>query len=94
VSARVAAASPRPVPASAIAPANGGATFARVLARALADVDRSAAGLATSNGAALDARQSLELQAAVYRHVERLELASRLIDHGISAVKTVLQTRV
>ena len=73
---------------------HGAGRFGEVLARALGDLDRSAANASPPTAGALDTRGALELQIAVYRHAERVELTSRLIDHGLSAVKTVLQTRV
>jgi hypothetical protein len=66
--------------------ARGGSEFARALARAVADLDRAAPTVPSGAGAALDARAALELQLAVYRHVERVELAARLADHPVSAV--------
>lgn len=68
----------------------GGRRFADALRRTLAAVDETP----RPGPEAPDARAALALQAAVYRHAERVELASRLLDHGVSAVKTVLQTRV
>ena len=55
--------------------------FARSLARAL-DAPLPVSGSA------------LELQVAAYRHAEHVELATRLADHAVGAVKTILQTRV
>jgi hypothetical protein len=70
-----------------------GAGFAAALERALGDLDRGA-GTPAATEAPLDARAALELQAAVYREAERVELASKLLDHGLAALKTVLQTRL
>lgn len=36
----------------------------------------------------------LRLQVEMYRQAEQIELASKLLDHGVSAVKTILQTRI
>lgn len=66
--------------------------FSRILEQTLTGIDRGIAVPGTTEP--LDARGALELQAAVYRHAERLEITSRLLDHGVGAVKTVLQTRV
>jgi hypothetical protein len=41
--------------------------------------------------ATLDAGQLIALQVGVYRYTEAVDLASRLIDHATTGVKTVLQ---
>jgi hypothetical protein len=68
-------------------------SFSETLERALARVDRFESTSATAVSD-LDARTALELQASVYMQEERFELISRLVDHGVSAVKTILQTRI
>lgn len=48
-------------------------------------------------GRAVDASSPASLlaaQAALYREVHRLEIAARILDQGVSAVKTILQTRL
>jgi hypothetical protein len=47
--------------------------------------------IASAHGGALDAAQLIALQAGVYRYSEAVDLASRLVDHATSALKTVLQ---
>ncbi len=78
---------------SGIAP-KPGIAFSRVFEQAVRDVDRAIAIPDIEATEPLDARGALELQAAVYRHAERVEIVSRIVDHGVAAVKTVLQTRV
>jgi hypothetical protein len=74
--------------------AAGTGGFARAFEQALRRLDRPDAPATGTATAELDARAALELQAAVYRRAEEIELASRLLDHGVSAVKTILQTRI
>ena len=68
-------------------------SFANLFDRAVALADATGAAPATLGDAA-DARSALELQLVVYRRAERLELASKVLDSGVSAIKTILQTRV
>ena len=71
-------------------PAAGG--LAGRFGEVLAALDARSAGrtpLDTADPAAL-----LAAQAALYREAERIELASRVVDQGVGAVKTLLQTRV
>lgn len=68
-------------------------SFARVFERAVGALAHEPAALRLETGD-LDANAALALQADVYRHAERLELTSKLLDHGVGAVKTLLQTRV
>jgi hypothetical protein len=44
-----------------------------------------------TEGSTLDAGQLIALQVGVYRYTEAVDLASRLIDHATTGVKTVLQ---
>ena len=67
-------------------------SFAEALARAAGRLDAGPKALVAAE--ALEPRRVVELQLAVYRHAERVELASKLADHAIGAVKTLLQTRV
>ena len=85
---RIAAATPSPTAPSVGAPR----PFADAVSRAVASIDASAP--APSVDASLDAAQALELQAAVYRHAERIELTSKIVDLGVGAIRTLLQTRV
>ena len=36
----------------------------------------------------------LRVQAEVYRHAEKLEIASKIVDYAVGSVRTLLQTRV
>jgi hypothetical protein len=53
-------------------------------------VMRGALG-ATRAGGTLDAAELIALQAGVYRYSEAVDLASKLIDHATSGLKTVVQ---
>lgn len=66
--------------------------FAEVLTRAIRSVDERAS--AAGSPANLDAAAALRLQASVYREAERVELVSKLVDHAVGSIKTLLQTRV
>lgn len=69
-------------------------SFARLLAQM---EQRLATGIASEPGAAATGRPldpAIELQVRVYREAERVELVSKLVDHAVSAAKTVLQTKV
>jgi hypothetical protein len=93
VTARVGPPAATPAPHSTASPASGRDAFARALDRAAALVD-SAGGPGTVPAEPLDGAAALRLQLSVYRRAEQLELASRVLDSGVSAVKTILQTRV
>ena len=82
----------RPVTGPAVPSAHGAnapSRFADALERALRSGRPSAADLSTQ-----DPRELLELQASLYRDAQRLELASRAVDHAVGALKTLLQTRM
>jgi hypothetical protein len=68
--------------------------FARSLERALASVDADAARGGADAVRTSDPQRLLELQSAIYRHAERVEIVSRLADHAVGTIKTILQTRV
>lgn len=83
-----------PRPAGLAAPSTQGESFAAVMARlgrridqGQRDVDRAAAGGPGSN----DPGAMIALQAQVYRYVEAVDLASKLVDRAAGAVKTTLQ---
>ncbi len=87
------AAGPPPPARGADAPA-GRESFATVMARlgqridqGQHDVDRAARGGQGSN----DPGAMIALQAQVYRYVEAVDLASKLVDRVTGAVKTTLQ---
>lgn len=47
--------------------------------------------LASASGGQLSPAALIALQAGVYRYSEAVDLASRLVDHATSALKTVVQ---
>ena len=47
--------------------------------------------IASARGGELGPAQLIALQAGVYRYSEAVDLASRLVDHATSALKTVVQ---
>jgi hypothetical protein len=47
--------------------------------------------IASASGGDLDPAQLIALQAGVYRYAEAVDLASRLVDHATTGLKTVLQ---
>ena len=72
---------------------SGKASFATILRDAVNAAERTQTpSLPVSNGAT-DAARTLAVQAEVYRQSERVELVSRLVDHAVGAVKTLLQSR-
>jgi hypothetical protein len=91
VALRPASAAARPA-SDALTPAAPSRGFAAAFERALRALERGSAE--PPRVSELDAERTLALQASTYRQVERVELVSRLVDHGVGAVKTILQTRV
>ena len=67
--------------------------FAGALDHALRALEPQRATSVAATGE-LDPAAALALQASIYRDAERLELASKLLDYGVGAVKTILQTKV
>jgi hypothetical protein len=47
--------------------------------------------IASARGGALGPAELIALQAGVYRYSEAVDLASKLVDHATSALKTVVQ---
>jgi hypothetical protein len=47
--------------------------------------------LASASGGSLSATQLIALQAGVYRYTEAVDLASRLVEHATTGLKTVVQ---
>lgn len=82
-------------PRRAAAPADPGppSPFARVLHKLGSDIDQGERVVATAmtSHQAHDPASLLALQAGVYKYVEAVDLASKLVDRATSAVKTVLQ---
>lgn len=70
-----------------------GPSFSRVLRDAMRSVERNGVAPGRTSPIPHDSLRALELQAEIYRHSERVELVSKLVDHTVSAVKTLLQTR-
>ena len=93
MTARVGSLSAAAPPHSSASQTGGRDAFARALERAAALVD-SAGNAPAVSAVPLDGGAALRLQLSVYRRAEQLELASRVLDSGVSAVKTILQTRV
>ena len=77
------------------AAASGPSPFARVLHGLGGEVQRGEAlvkqAVSGADTSTLDVGQLIALQVGVYRYTEAVDLASRLIDHATTGVKTVLQ---
>lgn len=87
-----------PHDASALRPgatvaAIGKPSFAAVLRDAVSAADRSRTPSLPIRTDVSETARHLALQAEVYRESERVEIVSRLVDHAVSAVKTLLQSR-
>ena len=83
---------PSPVPAPAPS-ARGG--FAAALDGAVRALERADGKLSLPAGLeASGPRAMLALQASLYRRVEQVELASKVVDSAVTGVKTLLQTRI
>lgn len=72
---------------------SGKASFAKILRDAVNAAERTQTPAHPLRNGATDTERSLALQAEVYRQSERVELVSRLVDHAVGAVKTLLQSR-
>lgn len=73
-----------------------GESFSRVLARLGHRIDegeRSVDRAASRPSASMDPGEMLALQAQVYRYVEAVDLATKLVERATSAVKTTLQNQ-
>jgi hypothetical protein len=81
-------------PPSAVSP-EGPSLFAQLVRGLGHEVQRSETlvhqAIATARGGDLAPAELIALQAGVYRYSEAVDLASRLIDHATSGLKTVLQ---
>jgi hypothetical protein len=94
---------PPPPPVSASGPSASSAAakgdgepsaFSRVLKRLEGEIDRGEAVVdkaSRGGSASADPAALLALQAGVYRYVEAVDLATKLIDRATNGVKTVLQ---
>jgi hypothetical protein len=69
--------------------------FARMLGKMGKEIDRGerTMGAALSGSKVHDPGALLALQAGIYRYVEAVDLASKLIDRAAGAVKTTLQSQ-
>ena len=90
--------SPRqPTEARPAPPAGGPArSFSGVLAglgRRIDEGERVMDRAATRPGGSMEPGELLALQAQVYRHVEAVDLATKLVERATTAVKTTLQNQ-
>ncbi len=71
----------------------GRSAFAQMVSSLASRIDRGERDLsrATTMQGSADPQRLLALQAGMYRYVEAVDLATKLIDRGVSAVKTTLQ---
>lgn len=69
--------------------------FGRLVRGLGAEVQRGEAlvhhAIDSASGGDLDPAQLIALQAGVYRYAEAVDLASRLVDHATTGLKTVIQ---
>lgn len=97
MSARVRAVEPR-VAVDRAAPqppvSTGARSFASVLRDAVQSAERGRAARSQEASPVTDPARALALQAAIYRHAEQVEIVSKVVDHAVSAMKTILQTRL
>jgi hypothetical protein len=89
-----------PQPSSPVAPAAPASTgepspFAELVRGLGHEVQRGEAAVrgavASARGGNLGPAELIALQAGVYRYSEAVDLASRLVDHATSGLKTVVQ---
>lgn len=74
-------------------PIDAGSSFARLMTTLAERVDRGERDITrtTSLRGPADPLQLLALQAGMYRYVEAVDLATKLIDRAVNVVKTTLQ---
>ena len=84
----------RPQSSAAPGPPGKVGSFAAELSRALGALATGDLASLTAAASAGEEGSLLAAQAAIYRHAERVELASKLVDYGVGGIKTILQTRV
>jgi hypothetical protein len=90
-------ASPEPSPAAPAetSRAEQPSPFGRLVRGLGAEVQRGEAlmhnAIESASGGDLDPAQLIALQAGVYRYAEAVDLASRLVDHATTGLKTVMQ---
>ncbi len=85
-----------PAPSTVHARPAAASDFASVLGSLGREVERGESLMRVAMGAGREGREVapaelIALQAGVYRYGEAVDLASRLIDHATSSVKTVLE---
>lgn len=89
------AASPAPRAAAAGTDPSSPSPFARLLHGIGHDLKDGESlvrrAIASAGGAELSPAALIALQAGVYRYSEAVDLASRLVDHATTALKTVVQ---
>ena len=73
---------------------SGARSFASVLRDAVQTAERGRAARTPDAAQVTDPARALALQAAIYRHAEQVEIVSKVVDHAVSAMKTILQTRL
>lgn len=85
-------AAPPPIGAAAKEPGS----FSRLLNRLGSEIDRGESvvrGASKGTSVSSDPNQLIALQAGIYRYVEAVDLASKLVDRATNGVKTVLQSQ-
>src|ERR1700729_522686 len=87
------AATPGTIVPKAAQPADGPSPFAKLLRGLGENITSGESTMRTAVSAAHDLgpAQLISLQATVYRYSESIDLASRLVDHATSGLKTVLK---
>lgn len=93
------ASAPRPSPPAAVAASPGSSDapspFAELVRGLGHEVESGEAvvraAVASGRGGHLGPAELIALQAGVYRYSEAVDLASRLVDHATSGLKTVVQ---
>ena len=91
-----AAADPTPASSASKSPrADGPSPFSRLVRGLGTELDHGEATMrhALRGSSSSDPSALLALQAGVYRYVEAVDLASKLVDRATSAVKTTLQSQ-
>ena len=95
---------PLPMPPAAETPSNAPSApsspeqpsaFGRLVRGLGAEVQRGEVlvhhAIDSASGGDLDPGQLIALQAGVYRYAEAVDLASRLVDHATTGLKTIIQ---
>ena len=72
----------------------GNRSFASVLRDAVQAAERGRSARTPDTPPVTDTARALALQASIYRHAEQVEIVSKVVDHAVSAMKTILQTRL